>query len=95
MAVVFLSEAERERLNAFPPDIPPEDMTRFFTLTDADRQQVPTKASSANRLGFALQLCTLRYLGFCPDNVTRAPLPTVTYVAAQLDVSPGALPSYV
>jgi TnpA family transposase len=95
MAVVFLSETERERLNSFPSDILPDDLTRFFTLTAADRQQIPTKTGSANRLGFALQLCTLRYLGFCPDKVTRAPLSTVTYVAAQLDVSAGDLASYV
>src|SRR3954470_11403895 len=94
MTVVFLSEAERERLNSFPSDIPPDDLTSFFTLTDADKQQLPIKSSSANRLGFALQLCTLRYLGFCPDTVAPAPLPAVIYVASQLGVSAHALASY-
>src|SRR4051812_32538701 len=92
MTVVFLSEAERERLNSFPSDIPPDDLTSFFTLTDADKQQLPIKSSSANRLGFALQLCTLRYLGFCPDTVAPAPLPAVIYVASQLGVSAHAWP---
>jgi Tn3 transposase DDE domain len=49
MAVVFLSETERERLNSFPSDILPDGLTRFFTLTAADRQQIPTKTGSANR----------------------------------------------
>jgi Domain of unknown function (DUF4158) len=42
-----------------------------------------------NRLGFALQLCGLRYLGFCPDDLFTAPPAAVTFVAAQLRGRPG------
>ena len=77
MPMVFLADSERERLSSFPTDVPPDDMSGFFILTELDKQQIPVTSSSSNRLGFALQLCALRYLGFCPDNVTHAPVSVV------------------
>jgi hypothetical protein len=61
--VGFLSDAERERLERFPAQVVPGDIETYFTLSRADRRQVPRTASPANRLGFALQLGTLRFLG--------------------------------
>ena len=49
---------------------------------------------AANRLGFALQLGTLRFLGFCPDDLSTAPEAVVAFVAQQLDVAPGELARY-
>lgn len=92
--MVFLADSERERLSSFPTDVPPDDMSGFFILTELDKQQIPVTSSSSNRLGFALQLCALRYLGFCPDNVTHAPVSVVNYVASQLGVSPDDLAVY-
>jgi hypothetical protein len=60
----FLSDAARERLDGFPAQIVPGDIETYFTLSRADRKQVPRTTSAANRLGFALQLGTLRFLGF-------------------------------
>jgi hypothetical protein len=62
MAAWTLNYAERERLNCFPTDISSEDIVTFFTLTPVDKKQIPITTNASNRLGFALQLCTLRYL---------------------------------
>ena len=48
----------------------------------------------SNRLGWALQLCGLRMLGFCPDDMTTVPAVAVRFLARQLDVDPGVLASY-
>jgi hypothetical protein len=69
----FLSDAERGRLDGFPAQVLPGDIETHFTLSRADRRQVPTRASPANRLGFALQLGALRFLVFCPDDLGTAP----------------------
>ena len=69
----LLSDAERERLDSFPAQVVPGDIETYFTLSRADRRQVPRTGSPANRLGFALQLGTLRFLGFCPDDLGTAP----------------------
>ena len=64
MPVSFLSEAERLRLNSFPSELSNEDLIAYFTLSDEDLLQIPKTASAANRLGVALQLVLLRFLGF-------------------------------
>ena len=90
----FLSDAERERLDGFPAQVVPGDIETYFTLSRADRRQIPRTTSPANRLGFALQLGTLRFLGFCPDDLSTAPEAVVAFVARQLDVAPGELARY-
>ena len=94
MPIGFLSEAERERLDRFPPQIVHADLITFFTLSPADRVQLPRTTTAANRLGFALQLGALRYLGFSPDDLTTAPEVVVAFVAEQLDVAPHELTRY-
>jgi TnpA family transposase len=90
----FLTEAERERLRRFPAEIPPGDVIAYFTLSPADLAQVRHQRGDHNRLGFALQLGALRYLGFSPDDPTTAPTSVGAYLSQQLDVRPDVLPAY-
>lgn len=90
----FLSEAERHRLNRFPPEISPEDVITYFTLASTEVALVNQRRGETNRLGFALQLGALRYLGFCPDELTAAPVVIVTYLADQLNLSASLLADY-
>jgi hypothetical protein len=85
---------KRERLNCFPIDISSEDIITFFTLTPVDKKQIPLTTNASNRLGFALQLCTLRYLGFCPDILTPIPAEVLGYLAKKLGVDPNGLSDY-
>ena len=94
MAVWMLNAAERERLNCFPTDISSEEIITFFTLTPADKKQMPITTNASNRLGFALQLCTLRYLGFCPDKLIPVPVEVLEYLAKQLGIDPDSLSDY-
>jgi hypothetical protein len=94
MSTDFLTAAERERLNRFPRQIPDEDLSAFFLLSDADQQAINQHREAHTRLGFALQLCALRYLGFAPDDLTTAPAVAVTYLAQQLGVAPQGLQMY-
>ena len=59
----FLSDNEREQHQRFPAEIPSRDVSDYFTLSVADRRRVNRQRGPPNRLGFALQLCALRYLG--------------------------------
>jgi hypothetical protein len=45
-------------------------------------------------LGYALQLCTLRYLGFVPTDFQATPAVVVTFVAEQLGLDPRVLALY-
>ena len=95
MPIGFLTAADRARLNRFPEQIPHEDLSVFFLLSEADQRAINQQHSEAHtRLGFALQLCALRYLGFAPDDVTTVPAVAVEYVAQQLGVAPRTLTAY-
>jgi hypothetical protein len=67
------SDEELERLRSFP-EINREELIRFFTLTAADVEFVdPGRGRGpGDRLGLAVQLCTLPWLGFVPDDVASA-----------------------
>ena len=94
MPVRFLSDAQREQLSGFPAVLEPESLDRFFTLSGPDLAEVRRRHGDENRLGWSLQLCGLRMLGFCPDDVTTAPPSAVRFVARQLGVDPGVLDGY-
>ena len=87
----YISNAkERERLACFPDDIPHWDLITYFTLTEQDRSLIDTYQGDTNRLGAALQLCAVRYLGFCPANLHAAPSDMIAFLAGQLHVDPRA-----
>jgi TnpA family transposase len=94
MSIQFFTNAERERLNRFPAEIQYQDLVTFFTLSEADRDQIPVCSAIHNRLGFALQLCTLRFMGFVPDDLQSIPPAVVEYVARQLNTIPDDLAEY-
>jgi TnpA family transposase len=90
----FLTEAERERLSRFPDEIPYDDLSAYFTLSDNDIQEIQRQRGDHNRLGFTLQLCALRYLGFAPNDLSTAPPAAVHFIARQLDLAPEVLQIY-
>jgi TnpA family transposase len=94
MPVSFLSEAERLRFNSFPADLSADDLIAHFTLTDSDVRQIPRNASSANRLGFALQLVLLRFLGFHLTDLVSLPKGVIDFVASQIEVETEVINSY-
>src|SRR5215470_846149 len=94
MPIGFLTATERDRLNHFPAPLPDEDLRAFFWLSEDDHQVIHRQREAHTRLGFALQLCALRYLGFAPDDLRTTPEEVVRYVAGQLDVPMAALRAY-
>jgi hypothetical protein len=94
MSSNFLSTTERERWQRFPETIPQEDLAGYFFLSEADIREVHRQRESFNRWGYALQLCTLRYLGFVPTDFMATPEAAVTWVAEQLGLVPQVLALY-
>ena len=85
---------ERKRLDAFPSEIAEADLIRYFTLSRSDLDLVRRQRGDQNRIGFALQLCALRYMGFCPDDLEIVPTTALAFVADQLQASPATLHVY-
>jgi hypothetical protein len=82
----FLTAAQIECYGKF--GVPPSDMEleRFFFLDDGDRKLVAKRRDDATRLGFALQLTTVRFLGTFLVNPIDVPVAVMEYVAAQLGI---------
>ncbi len=90
----FLSNIERERLSQFPDEVTEADCIVYFTLTPADQVLIRSRRGEANRLGAALLLCSLRYLGYFPIDIKRVPDHVVAFVAKQLHLSPTTFANY-
>jgi hypothetical protein len=90
----LFTDVERRRLGGFPDRISHEDPVTYYTPTRSDRAAVNQYADDASRLGFALQLGTLRYLGFCPNDPGSAPGEVVRFLTDQLKDPPESLSAY-
>jgi hypothetical protein len=62
------SADELAQLRGFP-EIGRAELIRFFMLTPADEEFVRRFRDKRNVLGAAVQLCTLPWLGFVPEDV--------------------------
>lgn len=86
MPVEFLSDAEAAAYGRFDRSLTREDLHRAFFLDDADPELIGKRRGAPNRLGFALQLTTARWLGTFLPYPTDVPPEVLQYVASQLEV---------
>jgi hypothetical protein len=73
---------------------PARELIRYFTLTESDETFVRRFRGPANVLGASVQLCTLPWLGFVPDDARAAPAVAVARLAERLHVAAGGLSGY-
>jgi len=89
MPVEFLSDLEAAAYGRFGKSVSQPDLERFFFLDDADRALVAKDARGAhNRLGYSLQLTSVRYIGrFLADPLDGVPAEVIDFLAAQLGIA--------
>ncbi len=94
MAAPALSDAELARLGSWPAEIAESDLAAYFTLSVEDLRWLRSfRSSAAVRLGLAVHLCALRFLGFVPADVA-APANVTARLAKRAGATPGALGRY-
>jgi TnpA family transposase len=96
MSVDFLSDQEAAAFGRYGGVPSGVELERFFFLDDEDRALVARHRGDHNRLGFGVQLTTVRYLGrFLADPLEGVPVEVVDYLAEQLEVAdPSCLKRY-
>lgn len=89
----LLSDEQRAAFTGIPDDLSERDLAFHYTLTDVDLAIINRRRRPHNRLGFAVQLCVLRYPGRTISEV-EIPERVMSYIASQLRVSPEAFEEY-
>ena len=87
------SDEELAQLRGFP-EINRVELIRHFTLTGADEAFLRKFRTGRNVLGAAVQLCTLPWLGFVPDQAAAAPAAAAGRLWQRLDIPVGELRGY-
>ena len=88
----ILSPAQHAQLLMLPTDA--RQIAECYTFSPADLDLIAQCRGDQNRMGFAIQLCFLRYPGRAWTPEESIPVPMLGYVAGQLGVTPDHLAGY-
>src|SRR6266581_2090832 len=86
MPTEFLTDDQEQAYGHYVGPPSTQQLSRYFHLDDADRERVNERCGADNKLGFAVQLTTVRFLGTLLAEPTDVPSDVVAYVAAQLGI---------
>nr|WP_234439636.1 DUF4158 domain-containing protein [Streptomyces wedmorensis] len=82
----FLSDEQAEAYGTFAEEPTRPELERFFFLDDVDRDLIALRRTEHRRLGFALQMCTVRYVGLFLEDPLAVPWPVIEHLAVQLGI---------
>ncbi len=83
MARDFLTEAQDHQYGRYECESDEVQLTRYFHLADTDRILTNNCRGDYNRLGFAWQLTTVRFLGTFLSDPTQVPRSVLRFAAHQ------------
>lgn len=82
----LLKSHERRAVFGLPTD--DDSLIRHYTLSPSDLLEIQIRRRSPNQLGFAVQLCLMRYPGRTLMSGESLPPATLGFIARQLDIEP-------
>ena len=86
MPVRFLSPSHYQAYGQYNGSPSEAQLTRYFYLDDFDQSQIQQRRRSINRIGFALQLVSVRFLGTYLQDLMTIPNNVRQYVGDQLQL---------
>lgn len=88
----ILSAIEGTSLLALPESR--DDLIRYYTFNESDLSLIRQHQGDTNRLGFAVQLCLLRYPGYALASDMMVAEPVIQWVARQIQAEASSWPKY-
>ncbi len=83
-----------EGAERLPDRIDADTLRKYFTLTKPDLAEVEQCRGAVKRLGFAIQLCTLRWQGYFLSDTRNLPSEVIETIASQTGVLALAIDTY-
>ncbi|MGI8313453.1 DUF4158 domain-containing protein [Saccharopolyspora hattusasensis] len=78
-------------MESWPVEVSRDELVQYFTLTPEDVAWVNKSArGTPAKLGLAVQLCALPWLGFVPEDVQAAPTAAVSHAVRSWDDAPSS-----
>ncbi|MEA2232866.1 MAG: hypothetical protein QOD83_2682 [Solirubrobacteraceae bacterium] len=78
---------ELKRLSNWPGEVARSDLAAHFTLSLEDLRWLRSHRGAGERIGLAVQLAALRFLGFIPDELAETPGEVARHIGKQIGVA--------
>ena len=69
-----------------PEELDLEELSKYFLLSSSDRAEIQECRGAVNKLGFSIQLCSLRWFGYLLPDLRNVPATIVERVMQQLEI---------
>ena len=87
MPVNFLTNEQKQQYGRYVTRPSQEQLNGYFYLDDSDKELISLRRNEHNRLGFAVQLCTVRFLGTFLEDLRETPQEVVQNLSNQLAIT--------
>ncbi|MBM3795952.1 MAG: Tn3 family transposase [Acidobacteria bacterium] len=91
---ILLSDGRRHAIETAHFDLDQRDIARYWTLSANELLGIQRRRRDANRFGFAVQLCLLRFPGWPAKKDSPVPVSLLRYVGEQLGIESADIEDY-
>ena len=81
-------------MSSWPREVARSDLAAYFMLSLEDLRWLRTHRGAGERIGLAVQLAALRFLGFVPAELSDAPREVARHAGEQIGVAPATFTRY-
>jgi TnpA family transposase len=95
LGIEFLNDEHLQHYGHFHRELTTGDLEQHCTLTEEDLKRILECRNDHSKLGFAVQLCTLKLLHTFPNDFSNTPQNLIDFIAVQLGIQPDVLARYL
>jgi TnpA family transposase len=93
-AKILLTEDQRRKFTQISNNISNWEIAKYYTFSEYDLDIINQRRRNHNKIGFAMQLCYLRYPGWALLNINEIPHTVLSYISMQINIKSEELAGY-